>query len=97
MLWTSTKAAISELLAQAGLIMKASARTLLGRLRRWPEVEYSRLLLIPPNLVQELSSVWSLLPPVESDPQAAVRKHVGNRAELYSFSWSGCTLMFRRP
>lgn len=41
--------------------------------------------IIPASLVQELNSVWALLPPAAELPKwAAERKEVGNRAEMYT-------------
>jgi hypothetical protein len=62
-----------------------SAPQLVGLLQWWPEVETSPALAIPKPLVDELNSVWSLLPPAPETPAWVVeRKAVGNRAEMYT-------------
>jgi hypothetical protein len=62
---------------------------LVGMLQLWPEVMLSSDLYIPRPLVQELETVWALLPP--PDPEEAIkdalRKNIGNRGEMYSYQY----------
>lgn len=59
---------------------------LVGLLSRWPAVQLSSsLIVVPAELLNELNSVWALLPPPLELPGFALeRKQVGDRAELYS-------------
>jgi hypothetical protein len=51
----------------------------------WTGVSTYPDLVIPDAILQELNSVWALLPPEPETPKwAAERKAVGNRAEMYT-------------
>jgi len=66
-------------------LVRVSAPQLLGVLRWWEEVRSLPEVLIPKDLLNELNTVWALLPPpVELPAWAAERKAVGNRAEMYT-------------
>lgn len=60
---------------------------LVGSLQAWPEVRTRPELVIPPDLVEELSTAWALLPPppVERGEAETTKKSIGDRAELYSY------------
>lgn len=60
---------------------------LVGALQAWPDVKTRPQLIVPPSLVQVLSTAWALLPPPAVDAGAAetTRKSIGHRAELYSY------------
>lgn len=61
------------------------APQLVAILEQWEGVITYPELVIPSALVQELNSVWALLPPaIETPKWAAERKAVGNRAEMYT-------------
>lgn len=60
-----------------------AAPQLVGLLRRWPEVEFDRVLRVPPFLASQLLDVWALVPSPARDEQ--YRLGVGDRAELYSY------------
>jgi hypothetical protein len=64
---------------------RSGAPQLVGLLSVWETVRTFPEVIIPANLLQELNTVWALLPPPVVLPQwAAERKEVGNRAEMYS-------------
>lgn len=63
---------------------RTSAPQLLGLLSYWPEVLIRGELVVPRPILNELESVWALLPPVEVPEWARARKEVGNRAEMYT-------------
>lgn len=64
---------------------RTGAPQLLGMLESWNEVKFSPEVFIPAQLLEELNSVWALLPPPIDNPKwAAERKEVGNRAEMYT-------------
>lgn len=66
-------------------VARAGAPQLLGLLQWWPEVEERPSLLIPKMLLDELNSVWALLPPQPETPTWVMeRKAIGNRAEMYT-------------
>jgi hypothetical protein len=60
---------------------------LVGVLQAWPEVRTRPELVIPRDLVEELSTAWALLPPppVERGLAETTKKSIGDRAELYSY------------
>jgi len=62
---------------------------LFGIVQFWPNVVAGHQVTIPTELVQELQSVWALLPPTSTDEggQDAIRKDIGNRGELYSYQY----------
>jgi hypothetical protein len=61
------------------------APQLVAILETWPGVTTYPELRISAAVVQELNSVWALLPPITELPKwAAERKEVGNRAEMYT-------------
>lgn len=62
------------------------APQLLGILRRWPSVETTTLVRIPPDLVAEITSLWALRPPRAYEDGKDARLAVGERAELYSYN-----------
>jgi hypothetical protein len=54
----------------------------------WPEVLRRPKFIVPRALVQELNTVWALMPPpVEVPTWAVERKEIGNRAEMYSVQY----------
>jgi len=64
---------------------RAGAPQLTGLLSIWEEVQTFPEIVVPASLLQELNTVWALLPPPVVIPKwAAERKEVGNRAEMYS-------------
>ena len=64
---------------------RAGAPQLIGLLSIWEEVQTFPEVVVPAGLLQELNTVWALLPPPVVLPKwAAERKEVGNRAEMYS-------------
>jgi hypothetical protein len=64
---------------------RTGAPQLLGLLQWWPEVEDRPSILIPKTLMDELNSVWALLPPQPETPTWVMeRKAIGNRAEMYT-------------
>jgi hypothetical protein len=66
-------------------LARTSAPQLLGMLESWSEVKFFPEVFIPAQLLQELNSVWALLPPPVDIPKwAAERKAVGDRAEMYT-------------
>lgn len=67
---------------------RTGAPQLVGLLESWDEVQLFPELLIPGDILQELNSVWALLPPPVVLPAwAAERKEVGNRAEMYTVQY----------
>ena len=65
---------------------RAGASQLVGLLQWWGEVLTTPVLRIPKSIVEELGTLWALLPPDPTTPDWELeRKKVGNRAELYSF------------
>ena len=62
---------------------------LLGILEFWPGVVASPVVQVPRSLVQELQTVWALLPPSSPEEAAneAIRTNIGNRGELYSYQF----------
>ncbi len=67
---------------------RTGAPQLLGILENWDEVRLFPEVFIPDKLLQELNSVWALLPPpIEIPKWAAERKEVGNRAEMYTVQY----------
>jgi len=78
---------------------RTGAPQLLGMLESWNEVKFSPEVFIPAQLLDELNSVWALLPPPSDIPKwAAERKEVGNRAEMYTVQFErtrvGATSIF---
>lgn len=66
-------------------VARAGAPQLLGLLQWWPEVEDRPVVRIPKMLLDELNSVWALLPPQPETPTWVIeRKAIGNRAEMYT-------------
>lgn len=63
---------------------RLQAPQLVGLLSYWPEVHTKGELVIPRPILDELESVWALLPPVEIPEWAKARKEVGSRAEMYT-------------
>lgn len=74
-----------RLRCRVGAVQKVAAQ-LFGLLALWPSVQLSQsILVVPPDLLSELTSVWALLPPPAEIPAFALeRKRVGDRAEMYS-------------
>jgi hypothetical protein len=69
-------------------LARAVAPQLLGIFQWWAEVRILPSVRIPRILVEELNTVWALLPPAPTAPEWAVeRKDVGNRAEMYSVQY----------
>jgi hypothetical protein len=69
-------------------LARAVAPQLLGILQWWTGVRVLPSVRIPRMLVEELNTVWALLPPAPMVPEWAVeRKEVGNRAEMYSVQY----------
>jgi Domain of unknown function (DUF3883) len=69
-------------------LARAVAPQLLGVLQWWTEVRVLPSVRIPRSLVEELNTVWALLPPAPTTPEWALeRKEVGNRAEMYSVQY----------
>lgn len=69
-------------------LARICAPQLIGMLESWDEVRISPEILIPDTLLQELNSVWALLPPpIEIPKWAAERKAVGDRAEMYTVQY----------
>jgi uncharacterized protein DUF3883 len=67
---------------------RIGAPQLLGILEKWDEVQLFPEVFIPDKILQELNSVWALLPPpIEIPKWAAERKEVGNRAEMYTVQY----------
>lgn len=67
---------------------RTGAPQLMGILGSWDEVQLFPEVFIPERLLQELNSVWALLPPpIELPKWAAERKEVGNRAEMYTVQY----------
>ena len=61
------------------------APQLIGLLSRWPEFQSRPKVVVPSNLLNELSAVWALRTPEEVEPSwMTERRRVGKRAELYS-------------
>lgn len=59
---------------------------LVGVLQFWPDVVISSSINIPEYLVQELDTVWALLPPSTDEVvDETIRRSIGNRGELYSY------------
>lgn len=66
-------------------VARIGAPQLLGLLQSWDEVQLFPEVFVPDRILQELNSVWALLPPpIELPKWAAERKEVGNRAEMYT-------------
>jgi hypothetical protein len=64
---------------------RAGAPQLTGLLSIWEEVQTFPEVVVPGSLLQDLNTVWALLPPPVVLPKwVAERKEVGNRAEMYS-------------
>lgn len=64
---------------------RSGAPQLVGLLSTWDTVQTFPEVIVPANLLQELNTIWALLPPPTILPEwAAERKEVGNRAEMYS-------------
>ena len=62
------------------------APQLIGLLSRWPDFQSRPKVIVPSNLLNELSAVWALRTPNEVEPSwMSERRRVGKRAELYSF------------
>lgn len=69
-------------------LARSGAPQLIGVLRAWHEVVILPEVFIPGPLLQELNTVWALLPPAVEIPKwAAERKEVGNRAEMYTVQY----------
>jgi len=66
----------------------STAPQLVSLLDLWPEVRVQPRVMIPSQLLRELDTVWSLLPPEPSMPEWQFRrKQVGNRAEMYTVQY----------
>lgn len=69
-------------------VARAAAPQLLGLLETWENVQFLPEVVVPELLLQELNTVWALLPPpVELSKWAAERKQVGDRAEMYTVQY----------
>lgn len=69
-------------------LARTGAPQLLGILENWDEVQLFPAVFVPDRILQELNSVWALLPPPIALPRwAAERKEVGNRAEMYTVQY----------
>lgn len=69
-------------------VAREQASQLTGVLQWWPDVEIATDLHVPPTVVAELSTVWSLRPPALALPDwVSDRKRVGDRAEMYTVQW----------
>lgn len=67
---------------------RTGAPQLLGILEGWDDVQLFPEVFVPDRILQELNSVWALLPPpIEVSKWAAERKEVGNRAEMYTVQY----------
>ncbi|HET9281409.1 MAG TPA: DUF3883 domain-containing protein [Candidatus Angelobacter sp.] len=66
-------------------VSRTGAPQLIGLLSVWDMVQTFPEVVVPADLLQELNTVWALLPPPIALPKwAAERKEIGNRAEMYS-------------
>ena len=54
-------------------------------LELWPEVQTEPIVSIPPDVLAQLDLAWALPPPTRSLSQAALRKELGDRAELFTY------------
>ncbi len=69
-------------------IARTGAAQLLALLGTWSDFQLLPEVIIPETLLQELNTVWALLPPAIETPQWAVeRKAIGDRAEMYSVQY----------
>lgn len=70
-------------------LVRRTCPQLLGILQFWPNVMVESVVVVPSGLVQELWTVWALLPPAPADDAAqdVIRKSIGNRGELYSYQY----------
>jgi Domain of unknown function (DUF3883) len=67
---------------------RTGAPQLLGILESWEGVQLFPEVCIPYRILQELNSVWALLPPpIEIPKWASERKEVGDRAEMYTVQY----------
>jgi hypothetical protein len=74
-------------------LSRSGAPQLVGLLSIWDSVRTFPEVVIPANLLEELNTVWALLPPPVVLPKwAAERKEVGNRAEMYSVQFERARL-----
>lgn len=65
-------------------MIRAGAPQLLGLLAWW-DVEVGSTFVIPRALVEELTTVWAMLPPPPETPMwVRERQEIGNRAEMYT-------------
>lgn len=65
-------------------MVRAGAPQLLGLLAWW-DVDVDSTLVIPRALVEELTTVWAMLPPPPETPTwVRERQEIGNRAEMYT-------------
>lgn len=65
-------------------VVRTGAPQLLGMLEWW-EIEASPTIVIPRALVEEMTTVWALLPPPPETPTwVRERQEIGNRAEMYT-------------
>ena len=66
-------------------VAESVAPQLIGLLSRWPEFRSRPKVVVPSNVVNELSTVWALRAPEEAESSwLSQRRRVGRRAELYS-------------
>ena len=69
-------------------LARTGAAQLLAILGTWNDFQLLPEVIIPETLLQELNTVWALLPPAIETPQWAVeRKAIGDRAEMYSVQY----------
>lgn len=84
---------ISKVDSEGGLrcstrFARTGAPQLVGLLESWDNVQLFPELVIPESVLEELNSVWALIPPPVVLPAwAAERKEVGNRAEMYTVQY----------
>src|SRR5205807_861929 len=65
-------------------VARSGAAQLVGMLAWW-EVQTWPTVVIPKQLLDELTTVWALLPPAPETPTWVMeRKEIGNRAEMYT-------------
>jgi hypothetical protein len=69
-------------------IARSGAAQLLAILANWSDIQLLPEVFIPETLLQELNTVWALLPPtIELPKWAAERKAIGDRAEMYTVQY----------